>query len=162
MNDPKTSAYVEPVVKTVRVAATQTRAFDVFTASMGRWWLPTHSINATKALIADVVIEPRSGGRWYERGVDGSECDWGHVIVWEPPKRLVLAWQIDADWKFNPKLLTEVEVRFDAQSQGATQVTLEHRFLDRYGEAGASVRESIDSPEGWTALLDRFAKALFD
>jgi uncharacterized protein YndB with AHSA1/START domain len=159
MNTSATTAYVEPVRKTIRVQATPARAFEVFTAGMGRWWMPTHSISPTKTPIAEVVIEPRVGGRWYERGTDGSECDWGRVLLWEPPTRLVLAWQIDAQWKFDPTLLTEVEVRFDAQASGATEVKLEHRQLERLGDAAASVRARFASQGGWSGLLERYATA---
>lgn len=152
------TVYVEPVRKTIRVQATPARAFEVFTAGMSRWWMPTHSISPTKAPIAEVVIEPRVGGRWYERGVDGSECDWGRVLLWEPPGRLVLAWQINAQWKYDPTLLTEVEVRFEAAS-GATEVRLEHRRLERLGDAAAAARARFDSPGGWSGLLERYATA---
>ena len=127
---------------------------------MSRWWSPTHSISPTKSPIAEVVIEPRVGGRWYERGADGSECDWGHVLLWEPPKRLVLAWQIDGQWNFDPTLLTEVEVRFDSQASHATEIRLEHRHLERFGPAAADVVAALTSPGGWSGLLDGYAKAL--
>lgn len=159
MNGP-TSAYVEPVLKTIRVQATPARAFEVFTSGMSRWWIPTHSISPTKAPIAAVVIEPRVGGRWYERGTDDSECDWGRVLVWTPPTRLVLAWQIDAQWNFDPALLTEVEVRFEAKGSDVTEVTLEHRHLERYGDAAIALRAALASPGGWSGLLEHYAKAL--
>jgi uncharacterized protein YndB with AHSA1/START domain len=161
MNDSTaaTTAYVEPVVKTVRVNATPERAFEAFTAAMGRWWLPTHSISPTKSPIAEIVMEPRVGGRWYERGEDGNECDWGHVLVWEPPTRVVLAWQLTAQWKFDPAFVTEVEVRFDRQASGGTEITLEHRNLERFGDAAAHVRAAVGSPGGWPGLLDAYAKS---
>lgn len=158
MSHPAATAKVEPILKTVRVRATPARAFEVFTANVSRWWLPTHSINPTKSPIAEIVIEPRTGGRWYERGADSSECDWGHVLVWEPPTRLVLAWQIDARWKFNSALLTEVEVRFEDAASGITKVTLEHRRLERFGEAANGMRTAFDT--GWGALLESYAAAL--
>jgi hypothetical protein len=68
---------------------------------MATWWpLATHKIGKAKAV--DTVIEPRVGGRWYERGDDGSTCDWGRVPSWEPPSRLVLSWDINADWQYDP------------------------------------------------------------
>ena len=160
MNSSVASAYVEPVRKTIRVQATPSRAFEVFTARMGRWWLPSHSINPSKSPIDDVVIEPHAGGRWYERGADGSECDWGRVLLWQPPTRLILAWQLDAQWQFNPDLQTEIEVSFTAQPAGVTQITLEHRGLERLGDAAGEVRAAIDSPNGWSGLLERFAGSI--
>lgn len=99
-----------PVRRSVTVKASPARAFEVFTSGFSSWWPKTHSIGTVPLKTA--IIEPRAGGRWYETGEDGSECPWGDVIAWEPPQRIVLAWRIGTDWKFDPDLLTEVEVRF--------------------------------------------------
>ncbi|WP_200908740.1 SRPBCC family protein [Caballeronia mineralivorans] len=162
------TADIEPVIASINVQATPTRAFEFFTAGMSRWWLPTQTVSPSRPLIhqddpvAKVVpaIELRVGGRWYERATDGSAFDWGRVLVWEPPKRLVLAWQIDAKWHFDPTLLTEIEVRFDAQASGATEVNIEHRGLERYGAAATAVRTALASSEGWSGQLKDFAAAL--
>jgi uncharacterized protein YndB with AHSA1/START domain len=106
-----------------------------------------------------VVVEPRAGGRWFERAADGTECDWGGVIAYEPPARLVLAWQLDADFRYDPELVTEVELRFTAEGDG-TRVDLEHRDLERYGERREAVRQAIGGDGGWTALLAAYAAAL--
>ena len=98
---------VAPVRKTVRVTAAPAHAFEVFAAGIGRWWPASHSING--APMKDVVIEPRAGGRWYERGQDGSECDWGVVLAWEPPGRLLLGWHLDSEFRHDPGAATEVE-----------------------------------------------------
>jgi hypothetical protein len=34
------------------------------------------------------------------------------VLVWNPPHKLVLAWQITAEWQYDPNFLTEVEANF--------------------------------------------------
>lgn len=149
---------IEPVRKSIHVAAAPERAFRVFTEQIGRWWpLVGHHIG--KAAAATCVVEPFVGGRWYERGVDGSECEWGAVLAWEPPRRLVLAWQISAEWQYDRELVTEVEVRF-VPDEGGTRVELEHRHLDRFGPKVGDVRGAIDSPGGWSAILASFAGAL--
>jgi uncharacterized protein YndB with AHSA1/START domain len=145
---------IAPVRKSIRVAAAPARSFEVFTAGMVRWWDKQFSIN--KSPIQDIVMEPRSGGRWFERGTDGSECQWGKVLAWEPPDRLLLAWQITPMWQFDPALVTEVEVRFIADGTG-TRVELEHR-LDGYGAAAAEMRQIFDGPRAWQGLLENFAK----
>src|SRR5277367_43087 len=98
------------VFRTVSVPLTQARAFELFTTRMTEFWLKEHSIGASE--LAEVVVEPRNGGRWFERGVDGSECQWGRVAAWDPPRKVVLLWQIGADWQFDPEFETEVEVTF--------------------------------------------------
>lgn len=143
-----------PIRKNVRVKVPPARAFEIFTARAGSWWLKTHSISTTKSPIKDVVIEPRRGGRWFERGEDGSECDWGKVLAWEPPARLLLAWQIDAQFRFDPATETEVEIRFTPAGNG-TLVELEHRHLERLGDTAEGLREPFE--RGWAALLDSFA-----
>ena len=106
-------------------------------------------------------MEPRVGGRWFERGEDGSECEWGRVLAWEPPARLVLAWQVDAQWRFDPDFITEVEVRFIPEGD-ATRVELEHRNIERFGAQAEATRSALDSPDGWSGLLERFAASLQD
>jgi uncharacterized protein YndB with AHSA1/START domain len=144
------------VRKVVRVQAPRAVAWQVFTEKISTWWpLATHKIGKAKAI--EAVIEPRVGGRWYERGDDGSTCDWGHVLSWEPHSRLVLSWEISADWQSDPTLKTEVEVRFIAEGEDATRVELEHRHLDRYGPRREEMRGIFDSDMGWKGLLDSFA-----
>jgi uncharacterized protein YndB with AHSA1/START domain len=146
------------VRKVVNVKAPPEIAWRVFTEKIGTWWpLATHKIGKAKAV--EAVIEPRVGGRWYERGDDGSSCDWGCVLAWEPPARLVLSWDINADWQYDPNLKTEVEVRFSADGKGGTRVELEHRKLDRYGARREEMRGIFDSEGGWTGLLTSFTGA---
>lgn len=142
-----------PVRKSIQVAAPPEKAFEVFTARMGRWWMPGHSLNPATAQ-KDVVIEPRAGGRWYEIGADGSTCEWGKVLAWEPPARVLLAWQIDGSWTYNATLETEVEVRFVPDGAG-TRVELEHRNLERLGDAETVKGIGLDG--GWATLIVRFA-----
>jgi uncharacterized protein YndB with AHSA1/START domain len=146
-----------PVRKSVRVKAPPARAFEVFAARMGSWWPKSHSVGASPQ--RDVIIEPRPGGRWFERGEDGAECDWGHVLAWEPPSRLLLAWQLNAEWRFDRNLVTEVEVRFIPDGADATRVELEHRHLERFGDRVEAVRNSLDSPGGWGGILEGYAAA---
>ncbi len=144
-----------PVRRSVTVKAPPARAFEVFTASIGRWWPKSHHIGPVDP--ETVIIEPREGGRWFERAPDGAECEVGKVLVWDPPARLVLAWQLTADWRYDPDLLTEVEVRFLPDADGATRVELEHRNLERFGESAEAVRKNIDAPSGWSMILELFA-----
>jgi uncharacterized protein YndB with AHSA1/START domain len=146
---------VAPVRKEITVQVPAATAFARFTERMGRWWPASHSIGSSPQ--RDVVIEPRPAGRWYEICEDGSESDWGEVLAWEPPGRLLLAWRLGPDWRFDPSLLTEVEVRFVPVGPEATRVELEHRLLENIGAAAEATRASIDSDEGWGALLALYA-----
>ena len=141
--------------KTITVNAPIERAFDVFASRMGEWWHKEHSI-AKGTTQADVVIEPRAGGRWYEKGADGSEHAWGRVLDYDPPRRLVLAWQLNRDFVYDPNFETTVEVTFEAQD-GATVVRFEHRDLERMGADAVQLFESMDG--GWGLLLDLYKSA---
>jgi uncharacterized protein YndB with AHSA1/START domain len=145
------------VRKSLQVKAPQETAWRVFTASMGTWW-PLARYKIGKAKAVDAVVEPRVGGRWYERGDDGSTCDWGRVIVWEPPSRLVLTWDIDANFQYDASLNTEIEVRFIALGAAETRVELEHRHLDRYGARRDEMRRIFDTEGDWGKLLELFAR----
>jgi uncharacterized protein YndB with AHSA1/START domain len=145
-----------PVRRSIFVNAPQDHAFDVFTNGIGQWWPKTHAIG--NAELDKPVIEPRQGGRWYQLGTDGSECDIGRVLVWDPPSRLLLAWQLDPNWNFDPRLETEVEVTFTSEADG-TRVELEHRHLERMGDRAAEMAEKVGSPGGWTAVLQLYSEA---
>jgi uncharacterized protein YndB with AHSA1/START domain len=108
----------------------------------------------------DGFIEPRVGGRWYERGEDGSESDWGKVLAWEPPLRLVLAWQLNTAFQFDPTAASEVEIRFTAESAAVTVIELEHRHIERAGACAEEFRTRVDAPNGWSAILANYAAHL--
>jgi uncharacterized protein YndB with AHSA1/START domain len=152
-----TDQTIAPVRKTITVAASPERAFEVFTAEFDTWWPRTHHIGT--APMKKAIVEGRAGGRCYAEQVDGTECDWGSVLVWEPPHRLVIAWQIDGRWQYEPDLAkaSEVEVRFTREADGSTRVDLEHRQFDRHGGDGAAIRAAVDAAGGWGGLLALFA-----
>jgi uncharacterized protein YndB with AHSA1/START domain len=149
MNDISQRIAPAAIRKTIEVDAPIERAFAVFTNRMGAWWHKEHSINRATTQ-ADVVIEPRSGGRWYEVGDDGSEKDWGRVLAYDPPGRLVLAWQLTRDFEYDPDFETTVEVNFEEHGQ-LTIVRFEHRDLERMGAGAAETLEGMDG--GWDMLL---------
>src|SRR5215813_7529436 len=113
----------------------------------------THTIG--KPPMQTAVLELRLGGRWYELSADGSQADVGKVLVWEPPQRFVISWDLNSNWKPDTTVSSEVEVRFIAQGPQATLVELEHRNFERLGaEAGASMRKDVDG--GWPGMLEHF------
>lgn len=147
---------VEPVRKQIVVAASQETAFRVFTEGMERWWPRDHYLGTSP--VNRMKIEPRAGGRWYQIGEDQSESNWGKVLAWDPPQRLVLAWKLTAEWQYDPGLVTEVEVVFTAEGPKKTRVVVEHRNLDRFGASAPEKRKSFDAPGGWTQTLESFAR----
>ena len=156
-----TTQIADTAVRTsIVVDAPQQLAFDVFTQDMGGWWPPDHHI--LEGELAEMVFELRAGGRIYDVGVDGSECQWARVLAFEPPGRVVISWDITTEWKLEPDLArtSEVEVRFVAEGPERTWVELEHRHLDRHGEGWQNMRGAVGSPGGWQGGLQRFAEHL--
>ena len=147
-----------PIRKTLRVKASQEKAFDTFVGGMGGWWMKSHSL--LKSPQKDVVIEPRTGGKWYEVGEDGSEQLWGKVLGWDRPGRVLLAWQLNAEWAYDPDFETTVEVRFTADGDH-TIVDFEHRDLERFGDKAEAVRGDYETgmDGGWRQLLDGYRQA---
>jgi len=147
-----------PIRRSLRVKATQDKAFRTFVAGMGSWWMKSHSLLQSPQ--KDVLIVPETGGRWYEVGEDGSEQTWGRVLDWEAPDRVVLAWQLNADWTYDPDFETTVEVRFTPDGDH-TIVDFEHRDLERFGEKAEAVRGDYDTgmDGGWRSLLDFYQSA---
>jgi len=157
----ETTQVTAPAVrKTITVNADQQRAFEVFTTEFDSWWPRSHHIG--KSPMTKGVIEGRAGGRLYSEQEDGTDCQWGTMLVWEPPHRFVWAWQIDAQWQFEPDLAksSEVEMRFTPEPGGRTRVDLEHRYLERHGLDAEGIRQAIDSPNGWGALLEIYRETL--
>jgi len=156
-----TTQIADTAVRTsIVVDAPQQLAFDVFTQDMGGWWPPDHHI--LEGELAEMVFELRAGGRIYDVGVDGSECQWARVLAFEPPERVVISWDITTAWKLETDLArtSEVEVRFVAEGPERTRVELEHRHLDRHGEGWQNMRGAVGSPGGWQGGLQRFAEHL--
>jgi uncharacterized protein YndB with AHSA1/START domain len=145
------------VTETIVVEAPRDRAFTVFTREIGRWWPKDHHI--LQGELAEMVFEPRAGGRVYDRAVDGTECSWSRVLVWEPPARIVFSWDITLQWavETDPTRSSEIEVRFVEETPGRTRVELEHRNLDRHGEGWEQMRAAVGSADGWRKGLVAFA-----
>jgi len=149
-----------PVRKSITVKASAERAFRVFTEGIDTWWPRTHHIG--KAPMRKTIIEGRTGGRCYSEQTDDTQCDWGRVLVWDPPCRLIFSWQIAPTWQYEPDLAksSEVEVRFTPEPDGSTRVDLEHRYFERCGAGGETMRTAVDSPGGWGSILEHFVSRL--
>jgi uncharacterized protein YndB with AHSA1/START domain len=146
------------VRKEITVDAPPELAFAVFTERFDTWWPRSHHIGEPE--LREAVLERRTGGRWYELGVDGSECEWGEVLAYEPPSRLVLTWRIGADWKYHADQASEIHVTFEPEGE-RTNVTLEHKHLERHGEGAAQLRDVIATDEGgWDGLLKLYRDAV--
>jgi uncharacterized protein YndB with AHSA1/START domain len=146
------SLVIEAVRKTVTVDCVVEEAFRVFTADAMSWWpIDSHSIHG-KA-VKEVVFEGREGGEVYELTVDGEKGHWATVLTWDPPTRLVLAWNILE----REPVPTEVDVRFVAEGEG-TRVELEHRGWEAVAEKAAAKRESYDT--GWGQVLGVYAASV--
>jgi uncharacterized protein YndB with AHSA1/START domain len=150
----------DAVRKAIVVPATQEHAFKVFTEQFGAWWPREYSIGAVD--MADFVLEPTADGRWYEVGVDGSECDTGRVLAYEPPDRVVLAWHLNGSFQYDPDPghASEVEVRFIPDGDGRTRVELEHRHFERHGADAPAVRAAVESTGGWGHCLTAYTDHL--
>lgn len=142
----------------IEVAIPAERAFAVFTEKFDRIKPREHNLLAVP--IAETVFETRVGGPVYDRGEDGSVCRWARVLVFEPPHRFVISWDIDPQWQLesDPARCSEVEVRFIADGPDRTRVELEHRHLDRHGAGWERGRDGVASEGGWPLYLQRFTE----
>jgi hypothetical protein len=138
------TSVLDAVRKTVTVDCTVDEAFRVFTTDAMSWWpVGSHSIHGDQ--VKDLVFEGREGGTVYELAEDGQTATWATVLTWEPPGRLVLAWEVGPT-----SAGTEVEVRFTDEG-GRTRVELEHRG---WGAEQDDERSAYES--GWDYVLGRY------
>jgi uncharacterized protein YndB with AHSA1/START domain len=153
-----TEATLEAVRREVTVQAPPERAFAVFTERFDSWWPRSHHIGTPD--MAEAIVEPRAGGRWYERGVDGSECEWGEVLAHDPPRRLMLSWHLNGEWAYDPDpgRASEIEVTFTPVGEG-TRVQLTHRGFERHGATADGLRDGVAGEGGWSGLLKLYSEA---
>lgn len=145
------------LTRSVVVEAPLDRAFSVFTERIGEIKPPEH--NLLGAPVVTTTLEPHVGGHIVDRDDEGNECRWATILAFEPPRRLVFSWNISPQWQIltDPSAVSEVEVRFTAESPSRTLVELEHRHLDRHGEGWQSLGDDVDGANGWPLYLARFA-----
>jgi len=141
----------------VPVYAPVDRAFSVFVERCHDWWPSEHRLGHADRVA--VVLEPRLGGRWYERTADGKESNWGSVLEWQPPYRVSLSWQIGLGFvpEPNPDRASRVDVVFTAEGPDRTQVTVVHSEFERHGDGWQSMRDAVSNDRGWPGILPDFA-----
>ena len=145
------SLVIEVVRKTVTVDCTVEEAFRVFTSDALSWWpVESHSIHQS---VSEIVFEPCVGGEVYEVAESGERGHWATVLEWDPPSRLVLAWNILE----RAGDVTEVEVRFLPDEAG-TRVELEHRGWEHVELDAPAKRDNYDT--GWSFVLERYEDGL--
>jgi uncharacterized protein YndB with AHSA1/START domain len=143
------------VRKSLLLNCSQEQAFRVFTEKMGRWWPASHHTGSLP--FRDIVVEPRAGGHWYEIDTEDTAGQWGHVLAWEPPQRVVLSWHLDTKFKYQTELAraSEIDIRFFAAGPAQTRMEFEHRHIERHGEGFEALRDTLDN--GWPAILEAYA-----
>lgn len=152
-----TSVQIEVVVD-----APVEHAFKLFTERFDQ--IKPREHNMLGVDIAESVFEPHVGGRVYDRGIDGRECQWGRVLAYDPPQRIVFSWDISPYWQIETDLdrTSEVELRFIAEGPARTRVELEHRNLDHHGDGWEGMRAGVEGDQGWPLYLARFAAVAGD
>lgn len=148
------------VSKSVVVNASPAQAFKVFTERFDSWWPRSHHIGKVEPFTG--ILEGREGGRWYEHGADGSECDWGRVLVYSPPTCVAVSWHLGADFAYDPDpaKASRVEVTFHDEGNGKTRVELVHSQLDRHGVGWEKLRDSVGSDGGWGGIMESYATTM--
>lgn len=143
----------EPIELEFTVACSPEHAFDVWATKTSLWWPRGHSVSGDAGLT--VAFEPRPGGRIYETTSSGVVHDWGEILAWEPPRRLVYLWHIYGD----RSVATEVDIRFTGEG-GTTTVTIVHRGWEHLGKAGSDLRRR--NSDGWDGVVPPYRRACLD
>lgn len=153
------SSTENPIKQNLTVSISADQAFKVFTQELNSWW-PKEFTWAGDAL-KKIAIEPRENGRCFEQGPHGFECDWGRVLEWDPPHRIVFTWQIDPDRapQPNPEKASEIEVVFEGGNV-KTEITFIHRNFEKHGEHAETYKEAMSSPKGWPYILNNYKEAV--
>jgi uncharacterized protein YndB with AHSA1/START domain len=141
----------EPIELDFTLACSPQHAFDVWTQRTTTWWPPEHTMSRDPAV--SVTFEPRAGGRIFERTPDGVEHDWGEIVTWDPPERLVYMWHIATE-RGNA---TEVAITFVPEGE-RTRVVVRHDGWDHLGAFGPEWRQA--NRLGWGGTLPAYRRAI--
>ena len=133
-----------PITLEYELGCSAEQAFATYTGRIGEWWDPRYTADAET--VETVTIEPRIGGRVFERHRDGRELDWGEVTDWQPGRRLIHTFALAQD----PAHPSEVAAEFVPNGDACT-VRFSH---GGWTEANVSDRQKFGD---WPVLLDRFA-----
>jgi hypothetical protein len=142
---------IEPLRLSFTVACSAADAFDMWTLGTSMWWPKAHTISGERD--AAVVIEPRLGGRIFERTRSGEEFVWGRITGWQRPHAFAYKWHITS----HPDTATDVEVRFTEQDDRTTLVEIEHSGFETLGPEGPLRRDR--NRAGWDELIPSFVAA---
>jgi len=148
-----------PVTAEIDLPVDPATVYRLYVTRPGR----RHPADGLSGAPAEIVYEPFSGGRWYERGRDGREFEWGRVLEWDPPHRLVLAWMVGAStgvWAFDPDpaCASRVEITFEPCAAG-TRVRVTHTGFEAHGSGAASIHLGVSGSGGWADDLRDLARA---
>lgn len=143
---------MDPIVVEFDVRASPQHAFEVWTSKTSIWWPRSHTISGDQNL--DVVFERFAGGRIYERGSDGTEHEWGEVLVWEPPTRVDYLWHLF----FDRSEATEITVTFTEIEDGS-KVRLVQTGFEKLGvEIGSERRRRTSN--AWLEVTGHYRDAV--
>lgn len=142
---------IEPLRLSYEIDCPAEHAFDVWTQRLSTWWPRDHSASGDPDTV--VVLEPRLGGRIFERTPDGTEIDWGEITLWNPPARLGYLWHIRRDRSD----ATDVDLTFVDLGNGRTRLDIVHAGWHRLGAEGPTWRAA--NRGGWDGLLPTFVAA---
>lgn len=151
------SSSIEPIIVYETISLNPAEAFSAFVDDFGKWYPVEYTWSQNG--LDTIAIEPREGGRCFERGPNGFELDWGRVIAFQPPDMLTFTWQISAKRVPipNAEKAGQVTVRIETSADtNATKLTLKHYGFENYAEQPRQYREALAAPQGWPYILDCF------